>query len=366
MTASATDHPATPGGAGRSPASGFLAGVVEGYYGRTWSHAERGAYARLMPALGLNAFLYCPKADPFLRRQWQQHWPAGEWAELRQLAGVFAAAGIDFGVGLSPFALYQRYGAAQRRQLKAKLERLAELEAPLLAVLFDDMPGDVPDLAERQVEILADVRRWLPTVRLLMCPTYYSSDPVLEKHFGPMPAHYWQRLGEWLAPEVDIFWTGQRVCADTVGRAELEALQATFRRPLTLWDNYPVNDGALRSRHLYLDPLPGREPGLGQALRGHFCNPMNQPWLSLPALAGLGRLHGAATLPGDWLARQLGRELWAKLQADAGRFRDPGLDGLPEREALAAEYAQLDGPAAAEVAGWLRGEYAFDPACLTD
>ena len=33
---------------------------------------------------------------------------------------------------------------------------------------------------------------------------------------------------------------------------------------------------------------------------------------------------------------------------------------------LALEYAELPGEAAAEVGGWLRGEYAFDPACLTD
>ncbi|TXS89053.1 hyaluronidase [Parahaliea maris] len=368
MTGTETDPPAPSGTAPRWPATAFLTGIVEGYYGRTWSQADRLAYARLMPAMGLNAYLYCPKADPFLRRQWQQHWPARQWAELQDLAAQFATAGVEFGVGLSPFALYQRYGAAERRQLKEKLARIAELDAPLLAVLFDDMPGDVPDLAERQAEILADVQRCLPGVRLLMCPTYYSSDPVLQKHFGPMPANYWERLGEFLAPEIDIFWTGERVCADTIARAEVEDLQEAFRRPLTLWDNYPVNDGALRSRHLYLEPLPGREAGLGQALRGHFCNPMNQPWLSLPALAGLGALHGAPALPADWMADKLGREVWEKLQADAGRFRDPGLDGLAaqEREELAAEYAALPGAAAAEVVAWLRDEYAFDPACLTD
>ena len=33
---------------------------------------------------------------------------------------------------------------------------------------------------------------------------------------------------------------------------------------------------------------------------------------------------------------------------------------------LALEYTALPGEAAAEVAGWLQGEYTFDPACLTD
>ena len=102
-------------------------------------------------------------------------------------------------------------------------------------------------------------------------------------------------------------------------------------------------------------------------LAGHFCNPMNQAWLSLPALRGLAELHGGA-LPADWEAGALGGALWQRLRRDRDRFLDQGLDGLGEkrRDALASEYAALPGPGAAEAAGWLRGEYVFDPDCLTD
>lgn len=356
--------PAT-GSGGERP---FLAGLVEGFYGRPWRDADRRAYARLLPQLGLNSYLYCPKADPFLRRQWQRHWPRPRWRALLDLAACYRRAGLYFGVGLSPFALYRRYGDAERRQLREKVSRLAELQGGLLALLFDDMPGDVPDLAERQAEIVADVRAWSPQARLLMCPTYYSRDPVLEKHFGAMPPDYWERLGELLPVEVDVFWTGNRVCAERIAAADLAPLARAFGRPLTLWDNYPVNDGALRSKYLYLDPLPEREPGLGGCLAGHFCNPMNQAWLSLPALRGLAELHTGAQLPAGWEAQQLGAPLWACLQRDRELFQRAGLDGLApdRREALAAEYDALSCPAGAEVAAWLRGEFAFDPACLTD
>ncbi|MBN7797718.1 beta-N-acetylglucosaminidase domain-containing protein [Parahaliea mediterranea] len=346
----------------------FLTGVVEGFYGRPWRDLDRRAYARLLPRLGLNSYLYCPKADPFLRRQWQRHWPRPRWRELLGLAACFRGAGLHFGVGLSPFALYRRYGDTERRQLRDKIRRLQELRGDLLALLFDDMPGDVPDLAERQAEIVADVRAWSPRTRLLMCPTYYSCDPVLEKHFGAMPADYWSRLGRLLPADVDIFWTGNRVCAERISTADLAPLARAFGRPLTLWDNYPVNDGALRSKHLYLEPLPGREPGLRSRLAGHFCNPMNQAWLSLPALRGLAELHATARPPADWEARELGASLWTRLRRDGALFQREGLDGIApdRRRALAAEYADLPGPAAAEVAAWLRGEFAFDPACLTD
>lgn len=346
----------------------FLAGVVEGFYGRQWSPGDRRAYARLLPEMGLNAYLYCPKADPFLRRRWHRHWPAPQWRELGDLADQFQGRGVNFGVGLSPFELYRHYGQGERRQLRDKVRRLSELNSGLLALLFDDMPGDVPDLAERQAEIVSDVQSWVPDLRLLMCPTYYSRDPVLEKHFGPMPADYWPRLGALLPKAVDIFWTGNEVCSSHIDAGDLEELVGQFGRPLTLWDNYPVNDGALRSKYLFLDPLADREPALRGQLAGHFCNPMNQAWLSLPALRGLVSLYGDCQLPGSWEERLLGAELWRCLQRDRELFRRAGLDGLEpvRREELAREYEGLPGPAAAEVAAWLRGEYRFDPACLTD
>ncbi|MEZ5573148.1 MAG: hypothetical protein R3E64_14155 [Halioglobus sp.] len=83
--------------------------------------------------------------------------------------------------------------------------RLAELSLPVMAILFDDMPGDLESLASRQAEIVGDVCQWLPEIRVLMCPTYYSFDPILEKFFGTMPANYWPQLGRELPDGVDIF-----------------------------------------------------------------------------------------------------------------------------------------------------------------
>ena len=162
----------------------FLSGVIEGFYGRTWSHRTRLAYADYLQRAGLNTFIYCPKGDPYLRRRWQQDWPRPQWQELVQLSSHYRARGLYWGVGLSPFELYRDYGERQRAQLERKVARLGELEAPLLAILFDDMPGDLDALASRQAEIVADVCQWLPQTRILVCPTYYSFDPVLEKHFG--------------------------------------------------------------------------------------------------------------------------------------------------------------------------------------
>jgi hypothetical protein len=349
-------------------ASGFLTGILEGFYGRVWSLDTRLAYADYLNQAGLNTCLYCPKADPWLRKQWQSDWPAERWQELMKQSAVYRQRGIHWGVGLSPFALYQQYGPGQREQLKRKVARLAELDAPLLAILFDDMPGAIDDLASRQAEIVADVVAWLPGTRILVCPTYYSFDPVLEKHFGRMPADYWPQLGRELPAGVDIFWTGNRVCSETISRPDIEAICGQLQRPVTLWDNYPVNDGAVRSDFLYLEPLSGRERLPSSLLSGHLCNPMNQGLLSLPALAGLAALYRPDGPGEDWLEQVIGPLTWRQLRSNRREFQQLGLSGMGEARCrqLAERYQALPGPAACEVGGWLRGEYRFDPACLTD
>jgi len=346
----------------------FLTGILEGFYGRSWPMATRLDYARYLSELGLNTYLYCPKGDPYLRRRWQEPWPGVQFDELEKLAARYRESGLYFGIGLSPFALYRDYGATERRQLRRKVEEIRSLGVPLLAILFDDMPGDVECLADRQAEIVADVCEWATDARVMICPTYYSFDPVLEKFFGDRPAGYWSRLGRALPEGVDIFWTGNRVCSEAVRRSDIVRIEAELGRRVMLWDNYPVNDGAERSRHVYCRPLEQRDPALASALTGHLCNMMNQGVLSLPALSGLATLYGRPGPGDDWFAERLGREVWALLLQYRDRFQQRGLDGFSEgeRESLARRFQSCSGAAATELAAWLRGEYTFDPACLTD
>lgn len=350
------------------PSSEFLCGVVEGFYGRTWSFETRCAYADYLALSGLNTYLYCPKADPFLRKRWPEQWPEEQWRQLLQLSAVYRDRGIAWGVGLSPFELYRHYGQVEQEQLQRKVYSLMQLQAPLLAILFDDMPGDLDALAVRQAEIVADVCRWAPDVRVLVCPTYYAFDPVLEKFFGRMPEDYWPRLGRELPGAVDIFWTGNRVCSESITAADIQAINGQLGRRVMLWDNYPVNDGAQRSNFLYSSKLDARDQGLQALLTGHLCNPMNQGLLSLPALAGLADLYGHRAMDDAMLGRLLGPETWEQLRRDQQAFQQQGLSGMGEQRCreLAGRYAGLQGPAAREVAQWLRGEYVFDPACLTD
>tara|TARA_B110000503_G_scaffold32105_2_gene52124 strand:+ start:13811 stop:14869 length:1059 start_codon:yes stop_codon:yes gene_type:complete len=345
----------------------FLTGVIEGFYGRSWSFDTRLAYADYLAEAGLNTFLYCPKGDLYLRSRWQEDWPDTESRDLRQLSAAYKQRGINWGVGLSPVELYRNYGRPERDALRRKVARLGELDAPIMAILFDDMPGDMAALATRQAEIVADVCEWLPGVRMLVCPTYYSFDPVLQKYFGAMPADYWPQLGRALPQEASIFWTGNKVCSDSIDTDDIDAIVQQLARPVVLWDNYPVNDGAVRSNFLFTRKLAARSPDLRPFLSGHLCNLMNQGLLSLPALSGLAELYGAGRLDDAALAQILGPATWERVVRDRDVFQCEGLSGLGAQrcQRLAAEYEALAGPAAEEVAQWLKGGYSFDPACLT-
>ncbi len=345
-----------------------LLGAVEGFYGRPWLAADRRQLVTDLAALNLDSYLYAPKADTCLRRRWAEPWPAAELEALAALAAHCDAVGIDLGLGLSPFRLYEDYGPAARRALQRRLGEINGLGAPLLAILFDDMPGDCPDLAARQGEIVADIAAWSGARRLLVCPTYYSDDPVLDRVFGARPADYRQALGAALPEAVDIFWTGRKVCAPAITDADVAAAAAAFGRAVTLWDNWPVNDGAERSQHLYLDPPPERAGALAPACAGHLCNAMNQPVLSLCALAGLAELHGRIDSADAWLAARLEPTVAAALAADAALFQGRRRDELgdEERGRLRERYRALPGAAPREVLAWLDGAWAFDPDCLTD
>ena len=349
-------------------------GVIEGFFGPPWRWAERAAYARFLAEQGFSFYLFAPKRCDALRRHWTAAWPAEEWRRLRRLRACYREAGVAFGVGLSPYALYRRFDATAEELLRAKVETLNRLELDLLGILFDDMPAGVPDLARRQAAIVAQVCEISNAGAVALCPTYYSDDPALDAFSGPRPPEYLETLGTALPSAVHVFWTGPRVCSATIDRRHLEDLQERLGRPVLLWDNYPVNDGPRMSRHLHLHAFTGRVELPGAPLSGHGANPMNAARLSQIPLATLPMLYAdpRGYEPAQAFARALGSlcddATACCLREDAEQLRNPGLDGLgePERTALRRRYHRLGGAFAAEVLAWLDGAYAPTPEDLAE
>lgn len=340
-------------------------GIVEGFYGRNWSWDERRAVMRLLQPHGYGFYLYAPKADAHLRRQWQEPYPAAGATELARFAADCRAAGVRFGIGLSPFEIWSNFDGPAQGALADRLALFVDLGADDVGLLFDDMQGDRPDLAERQAEVVAFAQARAGGSRLIVCPSYYSDDPVLDRVFGARPDAYLETLGESLAPEVAIFWTGEEVCSRQFSAGHLARVAAQLRRKPFLWDNYPVNDGPRMSPHLHLRGFTGRPASIAPHIAAHAINPALQPMLScIPALTlamsydrGDAYEYGAAFLEA---ARAVaGAEIAALLQADLLGLQDAGLGGMTdERKArLRDKYAALDHPCAREVVEWLDGRY---------
>lgn len=341
-------------------------GIIEGYYGKPWSDERREYAIAFLAPHGYRFFLYAPKADEFLRRRWREPYPADAEARLRRLAAHCKTHGVRFGVGLSPYELYRDFNDDAKTALAEKLALFNAIGVEMLAILFDDMRGDLPDLARTQTDILHWIASRAKAPRLLMCPSYYTDDPVLDRIFGTRPANYLEDVGRLLDPSIGVFWTGEEVCSREYSVGHLARVESQLRRKPFLWDNYPVNDGARMSQFLHLRAVTGRPAAIAEKLSGHAVNPALQPTLSLiPALtlvksyeSGEAYEYGAAFLRAAKTV--LGDDLAHLVQADIIALQDTGLDRLGDRVArLRDRYAKFDQPGAKEIVGWLDGEYHF-------
>jgi hyaluronoglucosaminidase len=339
-------------------------GIIEGYYGKPWSWDEREDTIAFLAAHGYRSYLYAPKADPYLRRRWQDAHPDDAAAGLARVAARCRELGVRFGIGLSPYEVYLRFDDAAREALARKLAFFDELGVDDLAILFDDMRGDIPELADRQIAIVHWAAERSGADRVIVCPSYYSDDPVLDRVFGEQPAGYLERLGADLDPAIEVFWTGEEVCSREYSPAHLARVAEQIRRKPFLWDNYPVNDGQRLSQYLHLRGFTGRPAVLADHLAAHGINPALQPTLTrIPALTlvesyrlGADYAYGEATLRAAIAV--LGEALGRRVREDLLTLQDIGLDRLGEKEALLRErYAGVDHPGAREIIRWLDGDY---------
>jgi hyaluronoglucosaminidase len=277
--------PAPPAGE-RDPASG----VIEGFYGVPWSWAERHAMVRHQAALGLGAYLYAPKHDPFHRDRWREPYDEEFRREFQALTAEAETCGVALVFGISPFIDYDFAAPADDEALAAKTADFLALGATGIALLADDIEFELGtpvdgslgaahvDVANR---LLADLGPGRPDLLFWFVPTAYSDDRADDWAGGQA---YLEALAE-LDPRIRVLWTGPDTFAATLAAADLDRFRdATGRSPL-IWDNYWANDGGdgLFGR-LLLAPYGGRAADLPGAVEGIAQNLSIQGGLSRLAL----------------------------------------------------------------------------------
>ena len=312
-------------GAGKHGTPAFeLRGIVEGFYGTPWTHDQRLDAIRFIGERGMNTFVYAPKDDAMMRRDWSTPYDAEGLARIGALVDACADAGVDFVYSISP-GLSIRYSSdADVTQLIAKLESVRALGVRRFALLLDDIParlqheGDVTafaSLPEAQSQLgnrVADaLRAGDEPCSLIVCPTIYwgtGEEPDIVE------------LARLLHDDIDLFWTGRTICSPWIDTEEAERFtRATGRRPV-YWDNYPVNDVAM-GHELHVGPYRGRAADLDRAARGVIANGMERYESSKIAFATIADYLWS---PGDYDPE----ESWSTAirdvagEADADAYRD--------------------------------------------
>ncbi len=284
MTTSAGTTTAT----GRDPSPFVVRGVIEGFYGRPWTRAQRLELVGYMADWGMNTFVYGPKDDPLVRRDWRSSYEGPALDQLRELVERCRDQGVDFVYCLSPGLSIEYSNGADVDALRAKFESVAALGVRDFALLLDDIPLQLQhdadraafgDLADAHAALIGRVLEGLlPDRSLVVCPTVYH---------GYGDEDYLIRLGRSIDPRVGLYWTGRAICSATLDVADAEVFVRSAGRKPTYWDNYPVNDVAM-NWELHIGPYLGRDPQLYQVATGIIANPMELFEASRIPLATIG------------------------------------------------------------------------------
>lgn len=257
-------------------------GVVEGFYGRPWTHEDRFEIIRFLGEAGLNFYCYAPKDDPYHRKEWRKPYPETQFQKLLELVQASQRAGVTFCFAISPGLDIEYSNPAEVALLLKKLEGLAKQGVRSFALFFDDVPNAFrhesdakafPSFAAAHAKLANDVYAQLKqrdsNASLIVCPTeYYHSDPT----------PYLSELASKLHPDIPIVWTGRGVCSPTIDAPDLLRIRTVLGRKPFIWDNYPVND--YDDGHIYLGPIRDRTPLIGLNVAGYWSNPMNEAELS--------------------------------------------------------------------------------------
>lgn len=263
-------------------------GTVEGFYGPPWTHGDRIDHLRLAGRVRLNTYVYAPKDDPFHRDRWRDPYPAHELTRLAELVRIAAQERVTFVFAISPGLSMSYSDPAETAALVAKARQVNAIGVQHFALLFDDIPPELQlpeDLqvfgaepgsagaahgtvaaafAQAVAEFTGPDATGQP--RVVVCPTDYA---------GGAPSPYREQLARALPEDMPLWWTGSDIVVAEVTRGDIDEASASYRRPLLLWDNFPVND--FDPARIFLGPLLGRTADVtGSGLRGISANPMIQ------------------------------------------------------------------------------------------
>jgi hyaluronoglucosaminidase len=268
-----------------------IRGVIEGFYGKPWSHNQRKKGLKHFAKYNMNSFVLAPKDDPWQRFDWRTKFNESFLKSTKELVELAKDLVIDLSVCVSP-GLTIRYSSDEDiESLLVRYRQLADIGVTRFGLLLDDIPWSLQfpedqskfkNIAAAHAHLANEVLRKLAEeisgASLFVCPLQYHGR-------GNEP--YISEFGQALNANIDLMWTGRQICSEYLDIFDADKFyEGTAKRPL-YWDNFPVNDVAM-IHQLHVGPIKKREVGLGGHARGLLANPMEHFESSLIPIATIG------------------------------------------------------------------------------
>jgi len=307
---------AAPAAPSASPFS--VRGVIEGFYGPSWTHAARMSELAWMGAHGMNTYVHAPKNDSWQRANWRDPYPPADLADYADEIRAAGAAGVAWFPNMSPglplIPGQPAPGVAPSRDvcfscpadvgaIEAKLDPFYAAGARVLMVSFDDVqkasshPEDAAAYGTGDAAYGHMNRDLLNTIyrhyrdQAAAGGESFTLLTVLADYSGTADTTYLSgvRSGGGLDPGINVMWTGTATVSKTISASDAAAYASHVgRQKVAIWDNYPVNDYtgniAGKATRLFLGPYEGRAADLPTSVSGILANPMNEAFASRVAL----------------------------------------------------------------------------------
>jgi len=268
-----------------------IRGVVEGFYGKPWSHEQRMRGIQNFGDFNMNTYFIAPKDVPWQRFNWRSPFDSSFIQLTNELIKQGRKNAIGIVVCVSPGLSVKYSDQNDVDAVITRYKQLFDLGARHFGLLWDDIAWELShqedidryvstaaahaDFTNRVWEKLSALD---PNVALTMCPMHYSGR-------GNEP--YIQEVGRALAPRVNMMWTGRSIISEYLDISDAVIFERNALRQPLYWDNFPVNDGGLQ-KNLYIGPVRGRELGLYKYSSGLVSNPMLQFEMSQIPLFTIG------------------------------------------------------------------------------
>ena len=247
----------------RAHMSGPLRGYIEGYYGRLLHWDERSALLRHLHHLGMTAYLYAPKEDPYHRLNWRHEYDNAWQVAFQKFCREGDAQSVKIIAGIAPGMDYD-YGQIGSdndwHALLAKSMMMVERGASAIALLLDDIQPDMNkgtslNEGEAHAALSNALREEMAKhdVPIILTPRIYA-DEVIDHDImtaGKNDARYWPDLMQHLHKEITLLICGRYVIApDTTLDDTVMAQAGIDVERAVIWDNLYAHDYCPRKLYL--------------------------------------------------------------------------------------------------------------------